>query len=445
VSSKPPPSTHVHEPGPKLDPSTVLGFKVSVIDGAEHRTWESSSARCSIGAQDGNDLVVGDPTVSRFHCEISMDATQGPRIRDLGSKNGTTVDGVRVTDAFLRSGSIVKLGAIALRFDFVGHVSRIPISQRTSFHGLVAHSVAMRMALALIERAAASEMTVLLEGETGTGKSHVAEAIHRASARAAKPFIVVDCGAIPANLLESELFGHERNAFTGAGERRIGAFEDANGGTIFLDEIGELPLDLQPKILRAIEAREIKRVGSNHHQKVDVRIVAATNRDLRAEVNEGRFRADLYFRLAVLRIELPALRSRLEDIPALTERLLAFIGAKEDEIAGLCTPELFASLKRGAWPGNIRELRNHLERCLVFQEALPIGEVSSTRTPTPTTVDPREPYASARRRAIDAFERAYVSELLTLHGGKMAPAAASAGVDRVYLYKLARRHGLRPT
>jgi DNA-binding NtrC family response regulator len=442
VSKAEGPSTHALEPAAALDRTTVLGFRVSVVDGAAARSWESSSARCAIGSQEGNDLVIADPTVSRFHCEIVVDGS-GPRIRDLGSLNGTTVDGVRVYDALLRSGSLVKIGTVTLRFDFVAHVSRLPMSSRTSFQGLVAGSVAMRMALAFIERAASSEMTVLIEGETGTGKSKAAEAIHRGSARAAKPFLLVDCGAIPANLLESELFGHERNAFTGAGERRIGVFEEANGGTIFLDEIGEMPLELQPKLLRVLESREIRRLGSNHHQKVDVRIVAATNRDLRTEVNEGRFRSDLYFRLAVLRIELPPLRARPEDLPALATGVLASIGAKPEEIAALCTPEFFASLARAAWPGNVRELRNHLERCLVFQEALPVTE-GVAHAPE-AAVDPREPYPAARRRAIDAFERTYVRELLALHGGKVTPAAAAAVVDRVYLYKLARRHGVRPS
>jgi DNA-binding NtrC family response regulator len=289
-------------------------------------------------------------------------------------------------------------------------------------------------------------MTVLLEGETGTGKSTAAAAIHRGSARSEKPFLTVDCGAIPANLLESELFGHERNAFTGAGERRIGVFEEAAGGTIFLDEIGEMPIDLQPKLLRVLETREIRRVGANHHQKVDVRIVAATNRDLRTEVNGGRFRSDLYFRLAVLRIELPPLRARPDDLPSLAVGLLRSIGASSEEIALLTTPEFHSGLRRAAWPGNIRELRNHLERCLVFQEALPIDDGAERPTSAKAAdpvVDPREPYAAARRRAIEAFERAYVKELLALHGGKVTAAAAAAGLDRVYLHKLARRHGTR--
>jgi transcriptional regulator with GAF, ATPase, and Fis domain len=439
-----PSATHVFGPAQALPTNTVLGFRISVIEGAQPQSRDATSASCSIGSQEGNDLVVNEPTVSRFHCEVMIDG-EGARIRDLGSRNGTIVDGVRIVEAFLRSGSLIKLGPVTLRFDFLGQMSKLPLSNRTSFHGLISGSVAMRMALAFIERAAASDMTVLLNGETGTGKGKVADAIHQGSVRASKGFLVVDCAAIPANLLESELFGHEKNAFTGANERRVGVFEEANGGTVFLDEIGEMPLDLQPKLLRVLESREVRRVGSNHHQKVDVRIVAATNRDLRAEVNAGRFRSDLYFRLAVLKIELPPLRQRPDDIPALAENLLSAIGAKPEEVRALCTPEFFSDLKRGAWPGNVRELRNHLERCLVFQEPLPITD--GVALPAPTTpessVDPRLPYALARRRAIEAFERDYVRELIALHGGKITEAAASAELDRVYLHKLARRHGVK--
>ncbi|MCZ7685599.1 MAG: sigma-54 dependent transcriptional regulator [Sandaracinaceae bacterium] len=314
---------------------------------------------------------------------------------------------------------------------------RLPLSTRTTFHGLVARSVAMRAALASIERAAASDATVLLEGETGTGKGKVAEAIHRGGGRAGGPFLIVDCGAVPAALLESELYGHERSAFTGATERRIGAFEEASEGTLFLDEIGELPLEQQPKLLRALESKEIRRVGANRHERVDVRIVAATNRDLRREVNEGRFRADLYYRLAVLRVTLPPLREREDDIPVLARELLASLGASEETIDRLCTPELLASLRRAAWPGNARELRNHLERCLAFDEALPIGDELVREG---ALVDASVPYAEARRRAIEAFEREYVRDLLARHGGKVSQAAAAAGMDRVYLHKLVRRH-----
>ncbi|HEY2369504.1 MAG TPA: sigma-54 dependent transcriptional regulator, partial [Polyangiaceae bacterium] len=335
------------------------------------------------------------------------------------------------------AGSVITLAGVTLRFDVLEHARRVAISQKRSFHGVVAESVAMRAALALVERAAGSDMTVLLEGETGTGKGKVAEATHRGSARSKKAFIVVDCGAIPQNLLESELYGHEKNAFTGASERRVGAFEEASGGTIFLDEIGELPIEQQPKLLRVLESREIKRVGSNVHRKVDVRIIAATNRDLRREVNEGRFRADLYFRLAVMRITLPPLRERADDLPALARELVASLGASREMADALLTPELFAQLRRGAWPGNARELRNHLERCLAFEEALPVAEQAS---PARATVDASVPYPEARRRALDAFEQTYVADLLARHGGNVSRAASAADIDRVYLYKLLKRH-----
>jgi len=436
-------ATHELDPG-GLHADTVAGFRLTVVDGGVAKSCDATSARCAIGSQEGNDLQLDDRAVSRFHCEIVMDGARA-KIRDLGSRNGTVVDGVGVVEAYLRAGSLIRVGGITLRFDLLENVTRIPVSSTTDFHGLVGKSVAMRSAMALVERAAATDTTVLIEGETGTGKGKATEAIHRGSARAKKPLLVVDCGAIPANLLESELFGHEKNAFTGAGDRRIGAFEEASGGTIFLDEIGEMPIELQPKLLRVLESKEIKRLGSNQHQKVDVRIIAATNRDLRAEVNEGRFRADLYFRLAVLRITLPPLRARREDLSALVEELLTQIGASEEAKKALLTPELTRTIERAAWPGNVRELRNYLERCLVFQEPQPVGEAA----PAPSggsgvDVDTSLPYALARERALASFERQYVRGLIDRHGGKVSAAAAAAGTGRVYLYKLARRHGIKP-
>lgn len=426
--------TDVLEP---LDAPVAAGFRVTIIDGGAG-SFESTGDRCTIGSHPSNDLHLEDTRVSRFHCEIVIEGSSA-RVRDLGSRNGTFVDGVRVIEAFLRAGSALKAGGVTLRFDLLEQARRIALSSRTSYHGVVARSVAMRAALVLIERASANDLTVLLEGETGTGKGKVAEAIHKGSPRSKGPFLVVDCGAIPANLVESELYGHEKSAFTGATERRIGAFEEASGGTLFLDEIGELPIEQQPKLLRVLESREIRRVGSNQHRKVDVRIIAATNRDLRREVNEGRFRADLFFRLAVLRIPLPPLRERAEDLPALARELLRGMGARDEEIERLCTDELVASLRRGAWPGNARELRNHLERCLAFDEPLPVTESLQREV---TAIDASLPYGEARRRAIESFERAYVRELLAKHDGKMTQAAAAAGIDRVYLYKLARRHGV---
>jgi DNA-binding NtrC family response regulator len=423
-------------------PGAVRRFRLTVLEGGRQpgASWESASDRSSIGSHPSNDLPVDDPTLSRFHCEITID-TGAPRVRDLGSRNGTVVDGVLVNDAFLRSGSVLNLGRVTVRFDLVNEANRLPVSPRSELEGMVGQSIAMRTVFALLERAAATDFTVLLEGETGTGKGKAAEALHAASARRDRPFIVVDCGAIPANLLESELFGHERGAFTGAHARRVGAFEEAHGGTIFLDEVGELPLDLQPKLLRALESREIRRVGANLHQRVDVRVIAATNRDLREEVNQGRFRSDLYFRMAVVRITLPPLRVRPEDIAGLVEQILAKAGAGA-AADKLRTPEFLLSLQRSAWPGNVRELRNHIERCLVFQDAA-LPDPDSPQPPPSLAVDPRVAYAEARRHALDDFERAYVTALLDLHGGRVSQAAASAGIDRVYLYKLMRRHGIR--
>jgi transcriptional regulator with PAS, ATPase and Fis domain len=418
------------EATPQRGFGTVERFRLTCVDGPRRGlVWEAGP--CSIGSHPSNELVIEDPTVSRFHCEIVL-GEKGARVRDLGSTNGTVLDGVMVLDAFLRNGSAIRVGNSVLRFESHGERVQLPLSAESQFGSLVGVSAPMRATFALLERAAASSCTVLLEGETGTGKEDAAESIHRASARADGPFVVVDCGAIPPSLLESELFGHERGAFTGAHERRIGAFEEAHGGTLFLDELGELPLELQPKLLRALEERQVRRVGANVYRPVDVRVVAATNRDLRGAINSGQFRADLYFRLAVLRVPMPPLRSRPEDLPVLVERLLERLGAKDQT---LLRPESIARLSAAAWPGNVRELRNHLERCLVVKEALPVGDA----------VEPAQlPYGEARDRAAAEFERRYLEQLLGLHGGHVASAAKAAGLDRAYLYRLLRRNGIKP-
>ena len=429
--------------GPPLH-AEVRRFRLTIIAGeVEARAWESVTSRCSIGSDPSNDLPIDDPTVSRFHCDLYVEDDQ-VRVIDLNSKNSTIVDGVRVHDAYLRNGALIQLGATTVRFTAGALTHRIPTSTRSTFGRLVGHSIAMRAVFALLERAAATPSTILLEGETGTGKGAAAEAVHGASGRASGPFVVVDCGAVPAALLESELFGHERGAFTSADVRRIGAFEEASGGTIFLDEIGELPLELQPKLLRVLENREIRRVGGNSHRAVDVWIVAATNRDLRAEVNAGRFRSDLYFRLAVLRIVLPPLRQRREDVVIIAHNILTRLEIDRGQIGQILNVEYIAALERMAWPGNVRELRNALERRVAFADAEPDESLPTVVAAGASAIEITESrYEAARSQTLAAFERAFVASLLARHDGNVTKAAEAAGIGRVHFHRLMRRHGVR--
>jgi transcriptional regulator with GAF, ATPase, and Fis domain len=417
VRSTEPPSFATEEVARHAAPA-VRGFSLAVVEGAPAARCDSTGARCGIGSHPLNDLVVEDGTVSRFHCELTA-GPGGVRLRDLGSRNGVVLDGVRVHDAELRDGSLLRLGRAVVRFTLDGDSHVLSLSRRESFGGLVGTSTAMRSTFAVLERAAASDATVLLEGETGTGKGAMAEAIHGESARRDRPLVVVDCGALSPTLLDSELFGHERGAFTGADVRRIGAFEEADGGTVFLDEIGELPAELQPKLLRVLESREIRRLGQNGYTKVDFRIVSATNRDLRAEVNAGRFRSDLYYRLAVLKVAVPPLRQRPEDIAAISRAILMSLRATPAEMEALTSETALARLGHAAWPGNVRELRNYLERSLVLQTmATPIDGHGHGHGHGQAEI--HLPYTDARKHAIDRFERAYVEGLLRAHKGKVA-------------------------
>jgi DNA-binding NtrC family response regulator len=296
----------------------------------------------------------------------------------------------------------------------------------------------MRSIFAQLERVAKSESTVLLTGETGTGKEEAAQAVHEASDRAEGPFVVVDCGTVVQTLVESELFGHERGAFTGADRARGGAFEVAHGGTIFLDEIGELPLELQPRLLRVLERKRVRRLGGNEERAVDVRVVAATNRDLRSAANQGTFREDLYYRLAVVEIELPSLRTRPEDLPLLIDTLLERLDP-EKKAEWLDRQALSQRLAGAAWPGNVRQLRNYLAQCVAFREP---PAISAAFAPDAASLS-GAPYEEARRLALDSFERQYVTVLLDRHGGNVSEAARAAGLNRTYLHRLLRRHGIR--
>ena len=313
----------------------------------------------------------------------------------------------------------------------------LALPEEPAFAGMTGRSPLMRKVFSLLAKAAGSNATVLLHGETGTGKEIAARSIHSQSSRAQAPFVVVDCGAIPPHLIESELFGHVRGAFTGAASNRQGLFAIASGGTIFLDEIGELPAELQPKLLRALERREIKPVGGSAYLPIDVRVIAATNRELRAEVAAGSFRRDLYYRLAVLEIRLPPLRERIEDLLPLVECFLHELGATGEAGTPMRTEEFRAKIHSHAWPGNVRELRNYVERCLAL-DCQPAIEDSSC-APSDPTGELCQPLKAAR----EVFEKRYLEALLHRYENNMSQAARAAQIDRASLYRMLWRHGLR--
>jgi transcriptional regulator with PAS, ATPase and Fis domain len=387
--------------------------------------------------------VLEDRAVSRIHCEIRSDAA-GHSVHDLGSTNGTFVDGYRAVGIFLRPTSLIRVGETEIGFRILAEVAEIASSPSPRFGSVVGESVAMREVFAVLERAAATPATILLEGESGTGKEVVARSIHERSHRAGGPFEVFDCGAVPATLVESELFGHERGAFTGATERRIGLMEAASGGTLFVDELGELPLELQPKLLRVLERREIRRLGGTEVVPVDVRVIAATNRDLSHEVNRGAFREDLYYRVAVVRVCLPPLRDRREDIRPLAEhfirRALPGDGEADRVIATIGEPD-WGRLLAHPWRGNVRELRNVIERSLALGEAqLTPYEPSGRGRPPALDIDLDRPFVLHKGEIVDAFERAYLLGQLARHDGNVSRAARAAGLERMNFKRALKKY-----
>ncbi|HKP63172.1 MAG TPA: sigma 54-interacting transcriptional regulator [Polyangiales bacterium] len=406
-----------------------------------------------IGKSPDNDLVLADETVSREHCEIVRD-DKGYLLRDLGSTNGTLLDGAEIREGYLRAGVVIRVGRVELKVrPFAERIDLLP-SERESFGELVGRHPAMREVFGLLERLGPTDATLLVGGETGTGKDLLARAAHASSPRARHPFIVVDCGAVVGALIESELFGHEKGAFTGAVDSRKGAFELAHKGTLFLDEIGELPLELQPKLLRALESRRIRRVGGEREIPVDIRVIAATHRNLRLEVERGKFREDLYFRLAVVPLHLPPLRERRDDIPLIAEQLLSRVSTEGGD-AFRIGQEAISALRAHDWPGNVRELRNVLERAALMTRATGETEVrmlglpmivQRTAAPAPADAsefDPARSYRETREQWENEFERRYVSWLLARHSGNVSSAAREADMDRKHLHKLAKKHGLR--
>ncbi len=436
--------------------------RVEVVSGADAglvRDIEASVIR--IGARRGNDVQLTDSKVSGLHCEIRLD-DRGYRLRDLDSTNGTFVSGLRINDVYIQPGTQIAIGGTRMKFEPLGDSVEVELSDTDRFGSMIGRSVKMRELFARLEKLAKSDATVLVTGETGAGKELVAEALHDHSPRKDGPFVVLDCGSIPPNLIESELFGHERGAFTGATSSYAGAFERAHRGTVFLDEIGELPLAMQPKLLRVLERKEVRRVGGSNTIEVDLRIVAATNRDLGVEVNRGRFREDLYYRLAVARVHVPPLRERKDDLPLLIEHILETTPGGESASIAQETIDL---MMKHDWPGNVRELRNVIERAVLLAESpdsedslrrapasAPKQEPSITVTPSQTAtsseasmtvpVDVSVPFKNAKQTVISEFEKRYISRLLAQHDGNISAAARAAGIDRMSIHKMLHRLGL---
>lgn len=410
------------------------------------------------GSASNGSFVLKDPTVSRMHAEFDV-RDDGIWIRDLQSKNGTFVNNVKVVEGRLPDGAVVRLGSLELtaRYDRVS--VEVQLWPQNRLGSMLGQSVVMRELFARIARVAPTESSVLVRGETGAGKELVAKALHEYSSRKAGPFITVDCGAMPPDLLEAELFGHVRGAFTGATNTREGAFEAAEGGTVFLDEIGELPLQLQPKLLRVLDSRTIRRVGESHYRPVNVRIVSATHRDLASMVSANAFREDLYFRLAVLPLRVPSLRERAEDIALLAENFVP-----PNVRAKILTPFALERLRSLPWLGNVRELRNTIERMLALGPEEGLGMIDTPMHDRPaiapqtrsqsaaattqaintglSPIDPQRPFKDIRDEWMDHVEREYVKALLVIHHRNISAAASAAGLDRSYLHRLIKRHNL---
>ena len=425
---------------------------VGLDDDAPATTFEQRLIH--IGSAPDNDLVVEHPTVSRFHARLEFDR-HGYLLRDLQSKNGTFVQGVRVAEAYVPPGARVRFGRAEVGFDLGEGTVQVAMATGDRFAKLIGRSGQMREIFALLAKIAPRDVTVLVEGESGTGKELVADALHSHSPRHDHPFVVFDCSAVAPELVESELFGHVKGAFTGAVANRKGVFELAHGGTLFLDEIGELPLELQPKLLRVLETGRVRPVGSGQVRQTDVRLVAATNRILQREVEAGGFREDLYYRLAVIRVRLPALRQRPEDIPLLVRHFLEDGGASEVRVGF----ETMERLQAHPWPGNVRELRNYVERAVVLSEhgrleTRHLTDRALSREPSvrdlgvegargTLAVDYDLPFKDAKARLLDAFEGRYWRRLLEEAGGNISEAARRGGIHRKSLEYLIKKLDLR--
>jgi DNA-binding NtrC family response regulator len=422
-----------------------LRCQLVVIDGPScGRDVALGREAIDIGSAAGVDLAVEDETVSRRHATVQA-VPGGFLVADQDSTNGTFYEGSRITQAVLGPGAVFRVGRTSLVLRPVDSVEAIEPTPKQAFGDLDGVSLPMRRLFAVLEQVAPTESTVLVEGETGTGKELVAWAVHQASPRRSGSFVVFDCGAVPRELVESELFGHVRGAFTGATSDRPGAFLRANGGTIFIDELNSMPLELQPKLLRALESRSVKAVGSDSPRAVDVRVVAACGSDLAAEVQAGRFRADLFYRLSVVHVSIPPLRRRREDIGPIVRRVMSRLGIPDPgPVEGPNLERLLAH----SWPGNVRELRNVIERA-VAMSVTPSARFCELRIQIGPAA-PREDlqihteasYAEAKEQLQASFEKRYLADLMERAKGNISLASRVSGLDRKHLKKLLRRHGM---
>ncbi|MCA9705972.1 MAG: sigma 54-interacting transcriptional regulator [Myxococcales bacterium] len=417
-------------------------------------------SRITIGRSAVNDLVLTDSSISGTHAEIVL-GDDGVQVHDLDSTNGTFIGAIRIRSAWIEPGMVIKVGKTEIELIQADQV-QVPISGEDHFGALYGRSPAMREVFAILERVAPTEMSVLIGGQTGTGKELVARALHDESPREKGPFVVLDCGSLPRELAEAAILGHKKGSFTGAVNDRPGCFEEADGGTLFLDEIGELPLDLQPKLLRVLDRREVQRIGESQVRKVDVRVVAATHRDLRMMVGQGSFREDLYFRLSVMTVDLPPLRERGDDVVMLAERFLEDMvrmmnGALPRPVFGDAARD---ALMAEAFPGNVRQLKNVVQRAahlcrngviepsdlhLGRREDRPMASKAESSADEDTGLDPalfEQPFKEAKQAMVDAFERAYFSRLLAKTDNNLSRASAEAGITRYYLRELLKRLGM---
>jgi len=395
-----------------------------------------------IGRDEGAGICLDDPEVSSVHCELRA-VNEGILVRDLGSTNGTFVGAMRVKDGVLTQKAELLVGQTKIAIEPRTDKQRVDVGYADRFAELVGSSPKMRRVFGVLEKVAKTPLSILILGETGCGKEVVARSVHLSSDRKTGPFVVVDCGSIPSTLAESILFGHEKGSFTGANERKKGALAEAHGGTLFLDELGELPLDIQPKLLRALAERQVKRVGGNAFEPLDVRVLAATRRDLAAEMNAGRFRSDLYFRIAQVRVELPPLRERIDDIPMLVEEVCKRAG--KETAAAVVLDWIDRRLGSYDWPGNVRELVN-------------VAQVASTLADTPEAIDdvltlargtdddgargPQTAFAEAKKGAITAFERDYFGKLAKGAKGNVSEMARQSGMERHHVRAYLRKYAI---